>query len=96
MLKSIKKNMKENFKLIYVYDSKGTLVNGRPFIGFDSVFEFMNNEFEENVWIKYIACNKLVSQFRTNGDMIAGYYFRPCKTTVFKSKIKFNYLKLKR
>lgn len=90
--------MKENFKLIYVYDSIGTLVNGKPFVGVEQFRKFMSkfhsDEFSEG--FKEAVMLKALSKCRSNGDMFLGHYFRPCKTTVFKSKIKFNYLKLKR
>ena len=87
---------KSDLRLIYCYDSNGTLVNGKPFVGFNSVFDYIDAS--EGI-IDLIASlkryNQIKMQCRPNGDMIAGCYFRSRPTTVFKSKVKFYSLKLK-
>ena len=83
-------------RLIYCYDSNGTLVNGKPFVGFNSVFDYIDTS--EGL-IDLIASlkryNQIRMQCRPNGDMLGGYYFRSRPTTVFKSRVKFYSLKLK-
>ena len=83
-------------RLIYCYDSNGTLVNGKPFVGFNSVFDYID---ASEGLIELMAILKryiqIRMQCRPNGDMIAGYYFRTRPTTVFKSRVKFYNLKLK-
>ena len=83
-------------RLIYVYDSNGTLVNGKPFMGFGILFQFVDTEDGAIDLIEGLKrYNKIKMQCRPNGDMIGGYYFRTRPTTVFKSKVKFYSLKLK-
>jgi hypothetical protein len=83
-------------RLIYVYDSNGTLVNGKPFVGFNSVFDYIDaSEGLIELMASLKRYNQIRMQCRPNGDMIAGYYFRTRPTTVFKSKVKFYSLKLK-
>lgn len=92
---------KADTRLIYCYDSNGTLVNGKPFVGFESVFKYVNDSIDNTDGIIDLIgglrrYNKIRMQCRPNGDMIAGYYFRTRPTTVFKSKVKFYSLKLKK
>jgi hypothetical protein len=83
-------------RLIYVYDSNGTLVNGKPFVGFNSVFDYIDaSEGLIDLMASLKRYNQIRMQCRPNGDMIGGYYFRTRPTTVFKSKVKFYSLKLK-
>jgi hypothetical protein len=86
----------EDTRLIYIYDSNGTLVNGKPFIGWNSVFDYVDaSEGLIDLMQSLKRYNRIKMQCRPNGDMIAGCYFRTRPTTVFKSKIKFYTLKLK-
>ena len=88
---------KQDLRLVYVYDSTGSLVNGKPFIGFNSVFDYIDSSDELiDLMASLKRYNQIKMQCRPNGDMIAGYYFRPRPTTVFKSKVKFYSLKLKK
>lgn len=83
-------------RLIYCYDSNGTLVNGKPFVGFNSVFDYIDASDDVIDLIEGLKrYNKIKMQCRPNGDMIGGYYFRTRPTTVFKSRVKFYNLKLK-
>jgi hypothetical protein len=83
-------------RLIYCYDSNGTLVNGKPFVGFSSVFDYIDaSEGLIDLMASLKRYNQIRMQCRANGDMIGGYYFRTRPTTVFKSKVKFYSLKLK-
>lgn len=83
-------------RLIYVYDSNGTLVNGKPFVGFNSVFDYIDaSEGLIDLMQSLKRYNQIKMQCRPNGDMIVGYYFRSRPTTVFKSRVKFYNLKLK-
>ena len=85
-----------DMRLIYVYDSNGTLVNGKPFVGFNSVFDYIDaSEDAIDLMASLKRYNQIRMQCRPNGDMIAGYYFRSRPTTVFKSRVKFYNLKLK-
>ena len=87
---------KVDTRLIFVYDSNGTLVNGKPFVGFNSVFDYIDaSEGLIDLMASLKRYNQIKMQCRPNGDMIAGYYFRTRPTTVFKSKVKFYILKLK-
>lgn len=87
---------KVDTRLIYVYDSNGTLVNGKPFVGFNSVFDYIDaSEGLIDLIASLKRYNQIKMQCRPNGDMIGGYYFRSRPTTVFKSKVKFYSLKLK-
>jgi len=87
---------KQDLRLVYVYDSTGNLVNGKPFIGFNSVFDYIDSSDELiDLMASLKRYNQIKMQCRPNGDMIAGYYFRTCPTTVFKSRVKFYNLKLK-
>jgi hypothetical protein len=87
---------KQDLRLVYVYDSNGTLVNGKPFVGFKAVYDYLDKtDKAQNSWIRLRRYNNAKMQCRPNGDMIAGYYFRTRPTTVFKSKVKFYNLKLK-
>lgn len=86
----------EDTRLIYCYDSTGTLVNGKPFVGWNSVFDYVDaSEDVINLMANLKRYNQIRMQCRPNGDIIAGYYFRTRPTTVFKSKVKFYTLKLK-
>ena len=89
---------KQDLRLVYVYDSTGTLVNGKPFVGVEQFRKFMSkfhsDEFSEG--FKEAVMLKALSKCRSNGDMFLGHYFRNCPTTVFKSKVKFYTLKLKK
>ena len=83
-------------RLIYCYDSNGTLVNGKPFVGFNSVFDYIDaSEGLIDLIASLKRYNQIRMQCRPNGDMIGGYYFRSRPTTVFKSRVKFYSLKLK-
>ena len=83
-------------RLIYCYDSKGTLVKGKPFVGFNSVFDYIDaSEGIIDLMASLKRYNQIRMQCRPNGDMIGGYYFRSRPTTVFKSRVKFYNLKLK-
>ncbi len=83
-------------RLIYCYDSNGTLVNGKPFVGFNSVFDYIDaSEGLIDLIEGLKRYNQIRMQCRPNGDMIGGYYFRTRPTTVFKSRVKFYSLKLK-
>lgn len=87
---------KSDLRLIYCYDSNGTLVNGKPFVGFNSVFDYIDaSEGLIDLIASLKRYNQIKMQCRPNGDMIAGYYFRSRPTTVFKSRVKFYNLKLK-
>lgn len=87
---------KQDLRLVYVYDSNGTLVNGKPFVGFNSVFDYIDaSERLIDLMASLKRYNQIKMQCRPNGDMIGGYYFRSRPTTVFKSKVKFYNLKLK-
>ena len=87
---------KQDLRLIYCYDSKGTLVNGKPFVGFNSVFDYIDaSEGIIDLMASLKRYNQIRMQCRPNGDMIGGYYFRTRPTTVFKSRVKFYSLKLK-
>lgn len=87
---------KQDLRLVYVYDSNGTLVNGKPFVGFNSVFDYIDaSEGVVDLMASLKRYNQIRMQCRPNGDMIGGYYFRSRPTTVFKSKVKFYSLKLK-
>jgi len=87
---------KQDLRLIYCYDSKGTLVNGKPFVGFNSVFDYIDaSEGLIDLMASLKRYNQIRMQCRPNGDMIGGYYFRSRPTTVFKSRVKFYTLKLK-
>lgn len=87
---------KSDLRLVYVYDSNGTLVNGKPFVGFNSVFDYIDaSEGLIDLMASLKRYNQIKMQCRPNGDMIVGYYFRSRPTTVFKSKVKFYSLKLK-
>ena len=85
-------------RLIYVYNSCGTLVNGKPFVGVEQFRKFLSkfhsDEFSEG--FKEAVMLKALSKCRSNGDMFLGHYFRNCHTTVFKSRVKFYTLKLKK
>lgn len=85
-------------RLIYVYDSCGTLVNGKPFVGMNEFKSFMDrfhsDEFNES--FKEAVMLRALSKCRANGDMFLQHYFRTCPTTVFKSRAKFYSLKLKK
>jgi hypothetical protein len=87
----------ENRKLIYVYTSTGQLVNSTPFIGIEKALEFLvkKAEIEFDVTEKEITIwrDALIDRCRTNGDIYAGYYFRSCPTTVFKTAQKFKTIK---
>ncbi len=84
-------------RLIFVYDSTGTLVNGKPFVGFNSVFDYIDaSEGLIDLVASLKRYNQIRMQCRPNGDMIGGYYFRTRPTTVFKSRVKFYSLKLKK
>ena len=86
----------EDTRLIYIYDSNGTMVNGKPFVGWNSVFDYVDaSEDVINLMANLKRYNQIRMQCRPNGDMIAGCYFRTRSTTVFKSKVKFYTLKLK-
>jgi hypothetical protein len=88
---------KQDLRLVYVYDSTGILVNGKPFIGFNSVFDYIDSSDELiDLMASLKRYNQIKMQCRPNGDMIAGYYFRTRPTTVFKSRVKFYTLKLKK
>ena len=88
---------KQDLRLVYVYDSTGTLVNGKPFIGFNSLFDYIDSSDELiDLMASLKRYNQIKMQCRPNGDMIAGYYFRTRPTTVFKSRVKFYTLKLKK
>lgn len=88
---------KQDLRLVYVYDSTGTLVNGKPFIGFNSVFDYIDSSDELiDLMASLKRYNQIKMQCRPNGDMIVGYYFRTRPTTVFKSRVKFYSLKLKK
>ena len=83
-------------RLIYVYDSNGTLVNGKTFVGFNSVFDYIDaSEGLIDLIASLKRYNQIKMQCRPNGDMLGGYYFRSRPTTVFKSRVKFYNLKLK-
>ena len=87
---------KSDTRLIYVYDSNGTLVNGKPFVGFNSVFDYIDaSEGLIDLMASLKRYNQIKMQCRPNGDMLGGYYFRSRPTTVFKSRVKFYNLKLK-
>ena len=87
---------RKDTRLIYVYDSTGTLVNGKPFVGLNSVFNYIDaSEGLRDLMASLKRYNQIKMQCRPNGDMICGYYFRSRPTTVFKSKVKFYNLKLK-
>ena len=87
---------KQDLRLIYCYDSKGTMVNGKPFVGFNSVFDYIDaSEGLIDLMASLKRYNQIRMQCRPNGDMIGGYYFRSRPTTVFKSRVKFYTLKLK-
>jgi hypothetical protein len=87
----------ENRKLIYVYTKSGQLVNSTPFIGIEKALEFLvkKAEIEFDVTEKEITIwrDALIDRCRTNGDIYAGYYFRSCPTTVFKTAQKFRTIK---
>jgi hypothetical protein len=85
---------KTDTRLIFVYDSCGTLVNGKPFVGFNNAIKvIIPNESDDEYDLGIIDSIKW--NCRPNGDAIHGYYFRTRPTTVFKSKVKFYSLKLK-
>ena len=87
----------ENRKLIYVYTKSGQLVNSTPFIGIEKALEFLVKkaeiEFDVTEDNKSIWLDAIISRCRTNGDIYAGYYFRSCPTTVFKTAQKFRTIK---
>ena len=87
----------ENRKLIYVYTKSGQLVNRTPFIGIEKALEFLVNkaEIEFDVTENEITIWRaaMMDRCRTNGDIYAGYYFRSCPTTVFKTAQKFRTIK---
>lgn len=93
---------KSDTRLIYCYDSKGTLVNGKPFVGAIQAANYLeskdisleDNIYESNVMEVYFS-KMIISHCHTNSEKIWGYYFRTRPTTVFKSKVKFYSLKLK-
>lgn len=84
-------------RLIYVYDSCGTLVNGKPFVGIEQFRKFMSkfhsDEFNEG--FKEAVMLRALSKCRPNGDMFLGHFYRTRPTTVFKSAVKFYRLKTK-
>ena len=93
---------KSDLRLIYCYDSKGTLVNGKPFVGVNEAAKYIeskglsleDNIYESNVMEVYFS-KMIINHCHTNGEKIWGYYFRSRPTTVFKSRVKFYNLKLK-
>lgn len=87
---------KQDLRLVYVYDLNGTLINGKPFVGWNSVFNYVDSsEGIIDLLQNLKRYNQIKMQCRPNGDIIAGYYFRTRPTTVFKSRVKFYNLKLK-
>lgn len=82
-------------RLIYVYNSCGTLVNGKPFVGFNNAIKVIIPNKVDDVYYLWII-DKIKCNCRPNGDLIHGHYFRTRPTTVFKSKVKFYSLKLKK
>lgn len=84
-------------RLIYVYDSCGTLVNGKPFVGIEQFKKFIHSLFSEkcNDDFKQNMVIKALSNCRPNGDFFIKHYFRTRPTTVFKSAVKFYRLKTK-
>lgn len=87
---------KQDLRLVYVYDLNATLINGKPFVGWNSVFNYVDSsEGIIDLLQNLKRYNQIKMQCRPNGDIIAGYYFRTRPTTVFKSRVKFYNLKLK-
>ena len=87
----------EDTRLIYIYDSNGTLINGKPFVGMKEFNLFMDRfHYKEDAesYRKAVRMRAL-SKCRPNGDMFLKHYFRTRPTTVFKSRVKFYTLKLK-
>ena len=89
---------KQDLRLIYVYNSCGTLVNGKPFVGISEFRKFMDGFYSDefNEAFKEAVMLRALSKCRANGDMFLQHYFRPRPTTVFKSRVKFYTLKLKK
>ena len=86
---------KQDTRLIFVYDSNGTLVNGKPFVGFNNAIKVIIPNKVDDVYDLGII-DKIKWNCRPNGDSIHGHYFRTRPTTVFKSKVKFYSLKMKK
>lgn len=86
---------KQDLRLIYVYNSCGTLVNGKPFVGFNNAIKVIIHNKVDDVYYLWII-DQIKRNCRPNGDMIAGHYFRTRPTTLFKSKVEFYRLKLKK
>lgn len=89
---------KQDTRLIFVYDSTGTLVNGKPFVGISEFRKFISKFYSDDLSeeFKNVVLMRALSKCRANGDMFLQHYFRTRPTTVFKSKVKFYSLKLKK
>jgi hypothetical protein len=93
---------KQDLRLVYVYDSNGTLVNGKPFVGAIQAANYLESKdisLEDNIYesevMQIYFVKMILGCCHTNGEKTFGYYFRTRPTTVFKSRVKFYNLKLK-